>query len=56
MEATVPDAFSRHASTTSPSTPSSGDSARRNYPEIHGRMSSFFFYSILFCYWVMFVL
>ena len=50
MEAVAPDGFSQHASTTSPSTPSSGDSARHNFPGIRGRMSSFSLDNILFCY------
>ena len=43
MEATTPDGFSQHSSTNSSSMPSSGDSARRNYPSFRGRMSSYFF-------------
>ena len=42
MEASELDGFYQHASSTSSSMSLSGDYARRYYPEIRGRMSSFF--------------
>ena len=48
MEASVSDGFSQQASTTSSSTPLSGDYARRYSPGICGRMSSFSLDNILF--------
>ena len=42
MEACESDGFYQHASSTSSSTSSSGDYARRYYPGIRGKMSSFF--------------
>ena len=41
MESAAPEGLSQQSSLTSPSTPSSGDFARRNCPRCHGRMSSF---------------
>ena len=49
MQASASDGFSQHASTTSSSMPSSGDCARRYYPGIRGKISSFSLDNILFC-------
>ena len=41
VETAAPEGLSQQLSLTSPSTPSSGDSARRNCPKCHGRVISF---------------
>ena len=48
MEVSASDGFYQHASSSSSSMSSSGDYARRFYPEIRGRMSSFFIFTIFF--------
>ena len=50
VEASASNFLSQHSSTALPSTPSSGDSARRNCQKCHGRMSSLPLDRHSFCY------